>query len=117
MSVQTPPAPAAAPVSTNTMAILSLVAGIAGLSLLPFVGSVVAVILGPIAKRDIAASGGAQTGEGLATAGAILGWVGIGLTVVGVCITGAAVLLPLCLTLGIWGADSSTSLLALAVFA
>jgi hypothetical protein len=98
------------------MAIISLVAGIAGLSLLPFIGSVVAVILGPIAKRDIAASSGAQTGEGLATAGAILGWVGIGLTVVGVCITGTAVLLPLCLGLGIWG-TKSTSLLALAVFA
>jgi len=100
------------------MAILSLIAGIAGLSLLPFVGSVVAVILGPIAKRDIAASGGAQTGEGLATAGSILGWVGIGLTVLGVCITAVLVLLPLLLGLGIWGAENaSTSMLALAAFA
>ena len=120
MSMQTPPAPgsASAPAgaSTSTMAVVSLVAGILGLSLLPFVGSIVAVITGPIAKRDIAASGGAQSGEGLATAGAILGWVGIGLTVIGLCITGAAVLLPLCLGLGIWSAESS-SFLAFAVFA
>jgi hypothetical protein len=120
MSLQTPPAsgpapaPAAAP--TSTMAIVSLVSGVLGLSLLPVVGSIVAVITGPIAKRDIYASGGAQTGEGLATAGAILGWVGIGLTVVGLCIAGAAVLLPLCLGLGLWGAES-TSFIVLAAFA
>ncbi len=120
MSMQTPPAPgsgsAPAGVSTSTMAVVSLVAGILGLSLLPLIGSIVAVITGPIAKRDIAASGGTQSGEGLATAGAILGGVGIGLTVVGLCITGAAVLLPLCLGLGIWSADSSSFLL-LAAFA
>lgn len=120
MSLQTPPAsgpaPAPAGASTSTMAIVSLVSGILGLSLLPVVGSIVAVITGPIAKRDIAASGGAQTGEGLATAGAILGWVGIGLTVVGLCITGVAVLLPLCLGFGLWGAKS-TSLIVLAAFA
>jgi hypothetical protein len=118
MTAQTPPAATPAPAPTNTMAILSLIAGIAGLSVLPFVGSVVAVILGPIAKRDIAASGGAQTGEGLATAGTILGWVGIGLTVLGLCLIGVLVLLPLLFGLGIWGADStSTSLAALAAFA
>ncbi len=118
MSELPPSAAAPAPASTNTMAILSLIAGIAGLSVLPFIGSIVAVILGPIAKRDIAASGGAQGGEGLATAGTILGWVGIGLTVLGVCITAVAVLLPLLLGLGIWGAENaSTSLLALAAFA
>jgi hypothetical protein len=118
MSERTPPAATPAPVSTNTMAILSLVAGIAGLSVLPFLGSIVAVILGPIAKRDIAASGGAQTGEGLATAGTILGWVGIGLTVLGLCLIGVLVLLPLLFGLGIWGAHStSTSLVALAAFA
>lgn len=118
MSELTPPAATPAPKSTNTMAILSLIAGIAGLSIIPFLGSVVAVILGPIAKREIAASAGAQTGEGLATAGTILGWVGIGLTILGVCITAVLVLLPLLLGLGIWGAEStSTSLLALAAFA
>jgi hypothetical protein len=100
------------------MAVLSLVAGIAGLSVLPFIGSIVAVIIGPIAKRDIVASGGAQTGEGLATAGTILGWVGIGLTVLGLCMIAVLVLLPILFGLGIWGAEStSTSLLALAAFA
>jgi len=118
MSVQIPPASAPAPqpsaASTSTMAIISLVSGILGLSLLPVVGSIIAVITGPIAKRDIAASGGAQTGEGLATAGAILGWVGIGLTVIGLCITGVAVGLPLCLGLSIFSSQSSSSMILLA---
>jgi Domain of unknown function (DUF4190) len=118
MSERTPPVTTLVPAPTNTMAILSLVAGIAGLSVLPFIGSIVAVILGPIAKRDIDASGGAQTGEGLATAGTILGWVGIGLSVLGLCLIGVLVLLPLLFGLGIWGAHStSTSLVALAAFA
>jgi len=119
VSVQTPPSPQpAASTQTNSMAVISLVAGILGLSLVPFVGSIVAVITGPMAKREIAASGGRQSGEGLATAGAILGWVGIGLTVIGLCITGVAVGIPFCLGLGIWGAaNSSTSLLVLAALA
>lgn len=119
MSVQTPPAPPpAVSAQTNSMAVISLVAGILGLSLVPFVGSIVAVITGPMAKREIAASGGRQSGEGLATAGAILGWVGIGLTVIGLCITGVAVGIPFCLGLGLWGAaSSSTSMLVLAALA
>jgi len=119
MSVQIPPASAPGPqpaaASTSTMAIISLVAGILGLSLLPLLGSIIAVITGPIAKRDIAASGGAQSGEGLATAGAILGWVGIGLSVIGLCITGVAVGLPLCIGLG-WFSSQNSSLLLLAAF-
>jgi Domain of unknown function (DUF4190) len=118
MSAQTPPPSAPASPPTNTLAIVSLVSGILGLSVLFFIGSIVAVVTGIIAKRDIAGSGGTQTGEGLATAGVILGWVGIVLGVIGVCLFGASFLLPLCLGVSIWGAEStSTSLLAFAAFA
>ncbi|MCV2393064.1 DUF4190 domain-containing protein [Actinotalea sp. M2MS4P-6] len=65
---------------TNTMAIVALVAGIAGLSVVPFIGSIVAVIVGPMARKQIALSG--EQGDGLAKAGLILGWVGIAITVV-----------------------------------
>jgi hypothetical protein len=78
------------------MAIISLVAGILGLTFLPFVGSVVAVITAPMAKKEIAASGGTLGGEGLATAGQILGWIGIGLSVLGLCIGGAIFAIPFC---------------------
>jgi hypothetical protein len=45
------------------------------------VGSVVAVILGFIARTQIKASGGRDTGDGMAKAGIILGFIGIVLIV------------------------------------
>jgi hypothetical protein len=59
----------------NTMALVSLIAGIAGLTVVPFIGSVVAVITGHIARRQIAERG--EGGSGMATAGLITGWVGV----------------------------------------
>ena len=38
---------------------------------------IAAIIMGNNAKKEIAASGGMQTGEGQAKAGVILGWVGV----------------------------------------
>ncbi len=70
------------PPRTNSMAIVSLIAGIAGLTFIPFVASIVAVITGPIAKKQIEARG--EGGSGLATAGIITGWIGIVLTVLAI---------------------------------
>jgi Domain of unknown function (DUF4190)/Domain of unknown function (DUF1707) len=60
---------------TNSMAVASLVCGLAqpftaGLTMIP------AVILGHMARNQIRRSG--EDGKGLATAGLVLGWVGIG---------------------------------------
>jgi hypothetical protein len=82
---------------SNTNAIISLVAGILGLTLFPIVGSIIAVIIGRTAKREIAASGGAVGGEGLAQIGVILGWIGIGLGVLGLCALCAVFVLPIAL--------------------
>jgi hypothetical protein len=71
---------------TSTLAIVSLVAGIVGLVFLPVVGSVVAVITGHMAKREIRESGGELSGDGLATAGLITGYIGVGFAVLGICI-------------------------------
>jgi hypothetical protein len=74
----TTPAPAvvAAP-QTNTLAIVSLVAGVAGLTVLPFLASIVAVVTGHIGRKELRAKG--QSGDGLAIAGLITGYIGIGL--------------------------------------
>lgn len=61
---------------TNTLAIVSLVSSLAGLSVFPWLGSIIGIITGNIARREIAASAGAEEGEGLAKAGVILGWIG-----------------------------------------
>jgi hypothetical protein len=96
------------------MAIVSLVMGILGLSLLPILGSIVAVVTGYMARNEIRQSMGNLGGEGLATAGLILGWIGIGLAVLGLCIGGAFLLIPACLLyFGITNQSSSLFLPAL----
>lgn len=59
------------------MAIASLVCSIAGLFLCLFVGQVLGIIFGYKARNEIKNSGGELEGEGLASAGIIIGWVGI----------------------------------------
>jgi len=65
--------------STNTAAVVSLVCGILAWSALPVLGSLVAIVAGHGALRQIRASGGLETGEGMALAGLVLGWIQIGL--------------------------------------
>jgi hypothetical protein len=64
------------PTSTNGMAIASLVLGILWLY---WIGSILALIFGYVAKRQIDESAGRQTGRGMAIAGIVLGWIGVGI--------------------------------------
>jgi hypothetical protein len=75
MSVETP-------AETNPLAIVSLVFGIIGWTLMPLVGNLVAIICGHIARSQIRQSHGMQQGDGLALAGMILGYLGLLLGVV-----------------------------------
>lgn len=59
---------------TNGFAVASLVLGIIWLMGL---GSILALVFGYIAKRQIDSSGGRQTGRGMAIAGIVLGSVGV----------------------------------------
>jgi hypothetical protein len=74
--------PAAAARGTNGNAIASLVLGIAGLIFIPLIPSVIAIVLGNKAKEEIAREPGVG-GDGYATAGVVLGWIGVGLCVLG----------------------------------
>ncbi|MGB9640965.1 MAG: DUF4190 domain-containing protein [Anaerolineales bacterium] len=92
----------------SSMAIVSLIAGICGLTIFPFIGSIVAVITGSMAKKEILNSRGALGGDGLAKAGIILGWIGIGLGVLGFCIAAVAIIIPFILVaLGLSQSGSS----------
>jgi uncharacterized membrane protein len=66
---------------TNGLAIASVL-----LAVLWFagIGAVLALVFGYRARREINNSAGRQTGSGLATAGIILGWIGITILVAGV---------------------------------
>jgi len=61
------------PPRTNPLAVASLVLGIVNM----LVGSVLALVFGYRAMREIDESQGTQTGRGLALAGVVLGWVGL----------------------------------------
>lgn len=64
------------PTGTNGLAIASMVLGILWLW---WVGSILALVFGYVAKRQIRDSMGAQGGGGMATAGIVLGWIGVGM--------------------------------------
>lgn len=87
-------APAAGP-KTNGMAIASLVSSLVCLC---GVGSILGIVFGFMAKKQIRESNGTQTGGGLATAGIILGIVGI---------LAALAYVVLVVLLGVFGETSS----------
>jgi hypothetical protein len=89
-----PPPYQPAPVQNSTTAIISLIASLLGLTVFPLIGSVIGVITGHMAKSEIARSGGTLGGQGAATWGLILGYVGIGLSVLGLCAFGVLFLAP-----------------------
>ncbi|MFA5890135.1 MAG: DUF4190 domain-containing protein [Actinomycetota bacterium] len=59
-------------------AIASLASAVSAFVVMPVVGSILGIVFGSMAKRRIAENPELQ-GEGLARAGVIVGWVGIGL--------------------------------------
>ena len=75
-----PPTPAPPVTRTNGLAIASLVLGIIWIY---WIGSILALVFGYVAKNQIDRSGGRQEGRGLAIAGIVLGWVGVGILVIG----------------------------------
>lgn len=71
---RSPAATAVAP-PTNGKAIAAMVLGILWLC---GIGSVLALIFGYMGKQEIDDSGGVERGRGMAVAGIVLGWVGVG---------------------------------------
>jgi hypothetical protein len=61
---------------SNPKAIASLVCGIVGISIIPFVLPIAAIILGNGARRELLARP-QDSGSGSAVAGVLLGWIGI----------------------------------------
>ena len=87
-----PPQPPAqvVPAGNNALAIASLVCGVAQVMLWPL-ATIPAVVLGHVARHQIRRTG--EQGAGLALAGLILGWIGVGfalLAIVGIVLIVAA---------------------------
>jgi hypothetical protein len=71
---------------TSTLAIVSLVSGILTWFLLPFIGAIVAIITGHMAKAEIRNAVGELSGDGFATAGLVLGYLQIVGVMVPICV-------------------------------
>lgn len=69
------------PTRESGLAIASMVCSIVGLMVCFFIGQIVGIVLGYRARREIKASGGSLRGENFATAGIIIGWVGIAIDI------------------------------------
>lgn len=69
---------------TNSLAIVSLIFGILGWTLLPFLGSIVAIVCGHLARGEIRRSpiDNRPEGDGMAIAGLVLGYAQIAVSVV-----------------------------------
>ena len=79
---------------TNQKAVWALVTGVLGLLCCGLVG-IAGIVLGSAAKREIDASGGYQTGRGMAQAGFVLGILGLVWTVVALLlVSGGMLTLP-----------------------
>ncbi|WP_397571990.1 DUF4190 domain-containing protein [Silanimonas sp.] len=66
---------------TSSVAIVSLVAGLLGWTFAPWLGSIIAIITGHMARAEIRRDPAGLEGDGLAVAGLVLGWAMILLSV------------------------------------
>jgi predicted benzoate:H+ symporter BenE len=87
-------------------AIASLIFSLLGLiGVLPLVGSVIGLLLGHSARKEIDRSAGDVGGQGMAQAGIVLGWLGGALSVMLLCliITGLVAVPGIAICAGLWG--------------
>lgn len=67
--------------TTNTSAVISLIMAILGWTLLPIIGSIVAIIFGHMARATIRRTG--QAGDGMALIGLVLSYIALSLLLLG----------------------------------
>jgi hypothetical protein len=93
MSASIPPYVQAQPPArqNSSLAIASMILGILGWTFLPILGTIGAIITGHIAKSEIKNSHGSLSGDGMATAGLVLGYVQV---VVGFCLCTLLLVFP-----------------------
>jgi hypothetical protein len=105
--IQSPFSSTSVPVQASSLAIVSLVSGIACWFVLPLIGAIIAVITGHMAKKEIRESAGRLSGVEMANAGLTLGYVHLVLSAITVCCF--VIICAAILALGISTAEWSSS--------
>lgn len=90
--------PVSSTAQTSNLAVVALILGIVSWIFLPLLAAIGAVITGHMGRREIRESGGRLSGEGLATAGIVLGYLNIALAVI---VFVALCILPLIFVAGV----------------
>ncbi|WWW34042.1 DUF4190 domain-containing protein [Stenotrophomonas rhizophila] len=62
---------------TSSLAVVSLIMGIVGWTVFPFLGSLIAIVTGHMARAEIRRQPQALEGDSLAVAGLVLGWLAV----------------------------------------
>jgi hypothetical protein len=70
---------------TSTLAIVSLVSALLGFTFVPLIGTIVALVTGYMARNETRSIPPRASGNELATAGIVMGWIQVGLLVLGCC--------------------------------
>ncbi|RPJ25609.1 MAG: DUF4190 domain-containing protein [Chloroflexi bacterium] len=70
---------------SSTLATVSLISAILGFTFVPVVGGIVALVTGYMARNETRSTPPRASGDGMATAGIVMGWIQMGLLVVGIC--------------------------------
>ncbi len=83
---QSPYNAASMPVQTSSLAIVSLVSGLASWFVLPLIGAIIAVITGHMAKKEIRESAGRVSGVEMANAGLVLGYAHLVVSILAICL-------------------------------
>ena len=104
---QSPFSTTSVPVQASSLAIVSLVSGIACWFVLPLIGALIAVITGHMAKKEIRESAGKLSGVEMANAGLFLGYVHLAISFCAVCFAAFVIIAALALAFG--SADWSSS--------
>lgn len=89
--------------NTSGTAIASLVCGILGWTLVPVLGSILAIVLGHVARSQILDSQRSIDGEGMAVAGLVLGYSSIALAVGAVIVSIVVAVLGIAMPIGVLG--------------
>lgn len=74
------------PTVTSSNAVISLICAILGWVGVFGLGGILAVIFGHIAKNEIRKNAGRVTGDGMATAGLVLGYANVAISLFGCCL-------------------------------
>ena len=108
-NTDTPDDSSALPISNY--ALLCLISGILGLTILPIVGSILALIMGSMAKKELDLNWGKFRGDSIVRLGEVLGWVGLGLALLSLCAAGLVVLIAAVVLLFSVDAETINSLI------